>query len=467
MLTGREVRFKRSVSETVSGFCVRFLVAAGVVASKIAFPALLLERPLLGAAVVFGLQWGDEGKGKMVDALAAGFDMVVRYAGGANAGHTVVVDDRCFVFHMLPVAALRERTRCVIAAGVAFDPDAFVEEVARLEAAGLPTGSRITVDERAHVVLPAHKSLDGARDAAAGVGTTRRGIGPCYADRASRIGLRTIDLYDEKRLETRLAASLAESSALCALYGVEAPDHDAHLVWCRKVAEALRPHLADGARMIRETLDAGGRVLFEGAQGALLDTDFGTYPHVTSSHPGVLGIPAGCGVYVRRFDRIWGVSKCYTTRVGAGPFPTEQENPAGRRLRERGGEYGATTSRPRRCGWLDLVALRHAVAVERPDALVVTKLDVLSGLSKIPVATAYRIGRTTTDEFPTRADLLGEAEPIYEDLPGWSSDLGRARRPSDLPDAARRYLAFIEESLDVPVALVSVGERREQVVECR
>ncbi len=417
---------------------------------------------------VIGLQWGDEGKGKVVDIHAGRADVVVRYAGGANAGHTVVVDGRKLVSHLVPSGAFHAEPVCVIGAGVVVDPTALLAEVAEFERAGIHLGGRLLVSERAHVVFDYHKMRDQMAESASGaakLGTTGRGIGPCYADKARRAGLRVVDLYDEQVLRSRVAANLEAINRRLAAAGREALDLSRVLDATGDLARRIRPWVADAETYVLDALDGGRDVLFEGAQGTLLDIDLGTYPYVTSSNAGAGGIPSGTGAPLRAVEHCLGVTKAYTTRVGEGPFPTELLGPEGDRLREVGSEYGATTGRPRRCGWLDGVALRYACRVNGVDALAIMKLDCLSGVDPIPVCTRYRIGGEETDRFPAGLSALASARPVYETMPGFREDVSGARRLTDLPPAARAYLDRIEAIAGAPIAMVSVGPGREQTIE--
>jgi adenylosuccinate synthase len=421
----------------------------------------------LSVECVVGLQWGDEGKGKIVDALAREFDMVVRYAGGSNAGHTVVFDDAKFVLHLIPTGILHPEKTCLIGNGVAFDPEIFFEELEGLHSQGFETVGRLFVSERAHLVLPFHKELDKLKEKARGkgkIGTTARGIGPCYADKADRLGIRVCDLTDEDILSRTLKNSAAAKNALFAKHGFPEMNEEQLLAECTEYGRKLEPYVRETRPLIAEAVSAGRSVLFEGAQGALLDIDHGTYPFVTSSSTGLDGINPGTGVPVRSIDRVMGVIKSYCTRVGAGPFPTEQSGKTGEHLQQKGGEYGATTGRPRRCGWLDLVAVRYTAAINGVDALVLTKLDVLDELEEIKVAVAYEHEGREITEFPASLQVLDEAAPRYEIFPGWQEDTSSARSVADLPDAAGRYLKAVEKMLGIPFAIVSVGHSREQTI---
>lgn len=411
------------------------------------------------AVVVVGTQWGDEGKGKIVDFLARQADVVVRYQGGNNAGHTVVEGGQEFKLHLLPSGILSPGKRCLIASGVVVDPAVLVRELDELERRGVDT-SGLRVSDTAHLIMPYHVRLDELEEERRGpnrIGTTRRGIGPAYMDKFARVGLRVQDLMKPERFRRRLAAVLTDKNhVLERVYG--APGFDLEDVFQRYVgyADRIRPFVADTSRILHGELAAGRRVLFEGAQGTLLDIDFGTYPFVTSSHPIAGGACVGAGVGPTRIDQVVGVVKAYTSRVGDGPFPTELHGELGQRIRDRGGEYGTTTGRPRRIGWLDLVIVRYAARISGISALAVNHLDTLAGLDTVKVCVAYRIGNRVTRDFPTDLDDLAAAEPVYEDLPGWS-DAGEAR--------AREYLDKISREVGAPVAIVSVGRERAQTLE--
>lgn len=419
--------------------------------------------------VVVGAQWGDEGKGKITDFLSAQADTVVRYQGGHNAGHTVLVGQREFRLHLVPSGIIHGK-RCVIGNGVVLDPWAFLEERDRLAAQGLDV-ARIAISDAAHLILPYHQALDAAEEERRGagrLGTTLRGVGPAYRDKAARQGIRVGDLFRKDSLAARLRANLAQHTD-DTLRNHELPpvDADALLDRLAAAAERLAAHVQDTTQLINAAIDAGERVLFEGAQGTLLDIDLGTYPYVTSSHPTAGGACIGSGVGPSRIERVLGVSKAYATRVGDGPFPTEQVDAIGDRLRERGQEFGTTTGRPRRCGWLDTVVLRRAVMVNGLAGLCITKLDTLSGVGPLRVAVAYECRGQRISVLPNHVDDLAACRPIYEDMEGWDDDLGQLRDVSDLPPAARRYLMRVAELAGCPVEMVSVGAERAQTIALR
>jgi len=416
---------------------------------------------------VVGVQWGDEGKGKIVDILSNKAHVVVRFQGGGNAGHTVVVKGEKHVLHLIPSGILHKSV-CVIANGVVVDLIQLLEEMAELRKRGIKVDGRLFLSDRAHVVMPYHKFLDKHHEQSSGkgkIGTTQRGIGPCYADKAARKGIRVADLYNDSLFADRVQAFTAEKNKiLAALYGAAPLDAARIIEEYRSYAAKVRPFVVDAVEMVNSAIDRGRSVLFEGAQGSLLDIDFGTYPYVTSSNSDACGISAGTGVPPKKIGGILGVAKAYCTRVGEGPFPTELTDALGEKLREIGGEYGATTGRPRRCGWFDGVTSRHAVQINGIDEIAVTKLDVLSGLDEIKFATAYRHNGTTTEQMPSETEVLAKCTPVYRTFKGWKDDLSKVTRFDDLPRAARIYLNFMERYLKVRVSMISVGKDREKTI---
>jgi adenylosuccinate synthase len=413
---------------------------------------------------VLGAQWGDEGKGKIVDLLTPQFDIVARYQGGHNAGHTVYVDGAKFVLRLIPSGILRSGIVCVIGNGVVVDPHALFEEVDELARHGIDVGNRLVVSDKAHVILPYHRDLDLLAEARRGerkIGTTSRGIGPAYEDKIARRGIRVGDLADSNALEQLVHDNVAARNRLVHDSTMEPKPVLDQLLrhW-----ERLQPWVRDVSLMLNEAMRAGRSVLFEGAQGTLLDIDHGTYPYVTSSNASVGGICTGLGVGPRAIDAVMGVAKAYTTRVGAGPLPTELSGEMGDRLRESGNEYGAVTGRPRRCGWYDAVTVRYGVRINGLDALALTKLDVLDGLESIQICTAYRCEGRTLTEFPSDIAKLSACQPIYESHPGWSSPTKSVRRYEELPENARRYIARLEEVSGVRVAIISTGSERGDVI---
>jgi adenylosuccinate synthase len=418
--------------------------------------------------VIVGAQWGDEGKGKVTDLLAERADAVVRFQGGNNAGHTIVRDGQTWKLHLIPSGILHPGKLCVIGNGVVIDPKVLTDELEELRGRDIDT-SALRISANAHLIMPYHMMLDHAGEAKLGklqIGTTRRGIGPCYADKAARLGIRMQDLLDEKILKQKIVAAL-EPKRLSLRPFARDPQLDLQTMSEEYLAygHRLERFITDTTRLVHERLDGGQTVLFEGAQGTLLDIDHGTYPFVTSSNPVSGSACIGAGVGPKDIDEIWGVAKAYVTRVGAGPFPTEIEDSLGDELRERGGEYGTTTGRARRVGWLDLVALRYAARLNTLTALAITKLDVLSGFDRLKVCTRYRGAEEVEFEhFPYHQTMLHHATGEYEELPGWSEDLRECRSEVDLPAAAREYLQFMESFVGVPVALVGVGPDREDII---
>ncbi|MBS0191456.1 MAG: adenylosuccinate synthase [Phycisphaerales bacterium] len=433
-------------------------------------------------SAVVGLQWGDEGKGKVVDLLAATHDVVARYNGGANAGHSVVVQGQRFSLHLIPSGILYPSKLAVIGNGVVLDPDKLGQELDGLRARGVDT-SGLIVSDRAHVVMPYHKAEDAAREdslksareeAQAGsvseIGTTRRGIGPAYAEKVQRAGaVRVGDLLRPESLKEKIGVAVATRRTSGLKLDPATLDEAKLLEWAIGAGELIRPMVQDTAYLLNNLVRAGKRILFESANGTLLDVDHGTYPFVTGSSCAIAGIGTGTGVPVQRVGRVVGVMKAYSTRVGAGPLPTELAGPGeagaiGDRIRNRGREFGTTTGRPRRVGWLDLVAVRYSVMVNGITSIALTMLDVLAGMETVRVCTGYRVGGKVTDRFLPDAVSLGRAEPVYENLPGFADEIGAARIRRELPDRARAYVEFIESRVGVPVEIVSVGPDREQTI---
>ncbi|MGD0675342.1 MAG: adenylosuccinate synthase [Polyangiaceae bacterium] len=419
------------------------------------------------AVVVVGAQWGDEGKGKIVDIFTEHADMVVRYAGGPNAGHTLVVGDQKLVVRLIPSGILRSKTACVLAQGMVIDPASLVSELDELGKRGLMSGRpSLVVSDRAHAILPYHVLIDGLRELRPdALGTTKRGVGPCYEDKAARRGVPLGALRDLRRTERLVERALdAWAPTIHALGGVPPRGQDVVDV-LRPLADRIVPLLAETSKLVEEAVRGSKNVLFEGAQGTLLDVDHGTYPYVTSSHATAGGACAGTGVGPSRIDFVVGLVKAYCTRVGGGPFPTELADATGERLRARGAEFGSVTGRPRRTGWLDLPALRYAARINGLDGIAVTKLDVLTGLSSIKLCVAYETPNGRTEDFPI--DDLDRASPVYETVEGWTEDLSSARTMGALPAAAQRYVARIASEVGCPVVLVSVGFRRDETIVLR
>ncbi len=415
--------------------------------------------------VVIGSQWGDEGKGKIVDLLSERMDIVARYQGGANAGHTIVWGDRKFVLHLVPSGIFNEGVTCVIGNGVVIDPVAVMDEIRMIKELGYEVEGRLLISHNAHLIMPYHKMIEEARDRSA-IGTTGRGIGPAYVDKFARSGIRVVDLLDRDVLRRKLKASIEEKNAILkSVYGAQELDVEQIIEEYVEFDKLIDPYIKDTTEYLADALKQGKQVLAEGAQGSLLDVDFGTYPFVTSSHPTVGGACTGLGIPPTEIRRVIGIVKAYSTRVGHGPFPTELSDATGERLRAVGHEFGATTGRPRRCGWLDLVALRYSTAINGFTELAITKLDVLSGLDTVEVCTHYRLpdGRLS-QRFSSDVATLERVEPVYERFEGWSENLDGIEREDDLPKAARVYLDFVSRRLEVPIRLVSTGPHRDQTV---
>lgn len=423
------------------------------------------------ALVVVGTQWGDEGKGKVVDVLTERAHYVVRFQGGNNAGHTLVSGGKKFIFHLIPSGILHPHTVCVIGNGVVVDPEVLIREIEHLKEHNYPLDpDKFIISERAHVIMPYHKALDVSREAKAKgskIGTTGRGIGPCYEDKVGRRGFRMIDLLNPSSFKERLKVILEEKNYLLRFLSADPLSYEEIVEKYLKFGEILRPYLKDVSSILYQALKEGKNILFEGAQGTFLDIEFGTYPFVTSSSTIAGNACCGSGLGPTAIDQVMGVVKAYTTRVGEGPFPTEQKNEIGEWLRERGGEYGSTTGRPRRCGWLDLVMLKTAIRLNGISALAITKLDVLSGLKTIKVCVAYKLNNTILQTFPALPDLLYQVEPVYQEFSGWEEDLTGINNFDDLPKNAKNYLQFIEEFLGIPIYLLSVGPDRKHQIRVR
>lgn len=417
--------------------------------------------------VIIGAQWGDEGKAKMVDVLTEQVDIVARYQGGSNAGHTVVTGGKKFVFHQIPSGILHSGKKCVIGNGVVLDPIALLGETDTLAKAGVRIKERLIISDRAHLLMPYHRSLDGASEDSKGtgkIGTTHRGIGPAYMDKMARVGLKVVDLFDPGYFRQKVREVVREKNFLLKNYFKAATVNADKIVdQYLRIAPRIRPLVADTTQYLEERLRSGENILAEGAQGTLLDVDFGTYPYVTSSNASVGGVCTGLGIGPQWLDEIYGVAKAYTTRVGEGPFPSEMNEPFGSQIRHRGKEYGATTGRPRRCGWIDLVALRYACRINGFSGILLTKMDVLSHLRTIKLCVDYRAAGRRISEFPAGLPLLARCKPVYKEMKGWDGDLSRASKLSDLPAEARRYLDEIEKVIKVPVRWVSVGPDRSQI----
>ncbi len=418
---------------------------------------------------VVGLQWGDEGKGKIVDILAEHSDIVVRYSGGANAGHTVIVGDTRFALHLLPSGSVRPDTTCVITNGVVVDPEVLIGGIEKLTQENISLDGRLLVSENAHVVLDYHKMEDQLREVSLGknkLGTTIRGIGPCYADKVGRShAVRMGDLRDLKELKAKLRAIIDyKNKIFSALYNAEPVSADAVFEKCQIYSERLSPYIADTTEYLHKSIKDKKSILFEGAQGTLLDLDHGTFPFVTSSNSSSLGMSAGCGVPAKFVDEFIGVVKAYTTRVGAGPFPVEQDNEIGQYIRDKGNEYGTTTGRPRRCGWFDAVAVSYGVTICAIDSVAMLHLDTLSGLKELNICKAYTINGEEKTFFPANIARLAQAHPVYTTVPGWDEEITEIKEFQDLPANAKDYIQRVEELIGIPIKIIGVGPRRDQTL---
>jgi len=413
--------------------------------------------------VVVGAQWGDEGKGKIIDYLAKDSDIIVRYQGGNNAGHTVVIGKEEFVFHLIPSGILHKDKLCIIGNGVVINPSALLQEIDTLRKKGVYIDSNLIISEQAHVILPYHILLDELRERRRKIGTTGRGIGPCYADKVGRVGIRIIDLLDEEIFAQKLKLNLKEKNELFKkVYGLKGFSFEKIFDEYRGYAKKIKKYVKNTTLILKEAIRKKKNILFEGAQGTLLDIDFGTYPYVTASNASVGGVCTGTGVSPKDIDKVIGVAKAYTTRVGEGPFPTEFEPQLMERVRLRGKEFGATTGRPRRCGWFDAVLVKYAILLNGMDELSITKLDVLDEMEKIKICVGYKYKGKIYREFPSNLRILYEGEPIYEEHKGWLQDTSRITSFKDLPPNAQRYLERLSKLLDIKVKLISVGSERSQ-----
>lgn len=425
----------------------------------------------MAALIVVGSQWGDEGKGKIVDLLAKDADVIVRYQGGSNAGHTVITDRGTFIFHLIPSGILYRGKLCVLGNGVVIDPAGLIEELDRLKVKGIPVGKRFMISNRAHVIMPYHKAIDKAAEHAKGarrIGTTGRGIGPAYVDKMARVGIRMGDLLNPDVLQQKIQENLVEINAfLERIYNVDGFTVEKIFKDYRAYGERLRPHIADVPLVLERAFERGQHILFEGAQGTHLDIDFGTYPYVTSSSSCSGGACTGSGVGPTTINGVLGVTKAYTTRVGGGPFPTELNNEIGQTLMKRGNEYGSTTGRARRCGWLDMLLLRYAVRINGVTSLAITKLDVLDGCKQIHICTGYRYEGKLYKEMPADLHVLAGCEPVYEQWNGWTSDTTGLKTYRALPSAAKRYLARIEDLTGCRIDMISTGSKREDTIMVR
>ena len=417
----------------------------------------------MAVQVVVGAQWGDEGKGKIIDLLSEHADVVARYQGGANAGHTVVIDGEKYIFHLIPSGILHNDVLCIIGNGVVFDPEAFEAELSLLNEKKISYSGRLFLSANAHVIMPYHKWLDANRERQQKfhIGTTGRGIGPAYVDKYDRLGIRAIDLFSPRVLREKIEMNLSLKKAF-----LESPPMDANAIYndYSRYGRTLEPFVEDTSILLNRLIDDGKDVLLEGAQGAMLDVDFGTYPFVTSSNPVSGGACTGLGIGPTKINGVLGVAKAYTTRVGDGPFPTEFKDDLADEIRNLGGEYGATTGRPRRCGWLDLVALKYAVRINGIDRLAITKLDVLDTLDEVKINIAYECNGETYNDFPASQELLKSCKPVYETLPGWKTDTSQMKKWEELPENAKVYLERIARFVEAKIQIVSVGAGRNQII---
>ncbi len=422
----------------------------------------------MSCTVVLGAQWGDEGKGKVVDLSTVDADVVVRYSGGHNAGHTVVVGDTKYILHLIPSGIIHRGKINIIGNGVVIAPDALIEEMEILKKQGVVFDENFYISKRAHVIMPYHKTIDVLREEMKGkkkIGTTGRGIGPTYADKSARTGIRICDLYDDEVFREKLEQNVREVNFLMEhLFKQDKIDAERIFKQYKEYAEYIKPYVAETSEMVTDLYDAGKKIMMEGAQGTMLDLDFGTYPYVTSSSASAGGACTGSGLSPRKIDNVLGVVKAYSTRVGSGPFPTELLGQDGEDLRQAGHEFGATTGRPRRCGWLDLVSLKFSVSINGINLIALTKLDVLSGMDKIRVCTAYEYDGKVLDKFPAELKYLDECVPVYTEFDGWKEDLTTVKSYDELPANAKKYVQFISDFLKVPYAIVSLGTDREQTI---
>jgi len=421
----------------------------------------------MSVTILVGSQWGDEGKGKIVDILSDRYDIVARYQGGANAGHTIVIGDTEYILHLIPSGILREGRECVIGNGVVIDPNALLDEIKFLEKHGINIKGRLFISQNAHLIMPYHKILDSIRESGDNkIGTTGRGIGPCYIDKYDRKGIRIVDLLNRKVLEEKIRTNLEEKNNIIKkLYDKEELDVDAIVKEYLAFDEAIDQYITDVPSYLDAAIKDGKSILMEGAQGALLDVDHGTYPYVTSSHPTSGGACTGVGIPPTQVTSVFGIVKAYTTRVGLGPFPTEMLGEEGEQLRQWGHEFGATTGRPRRCGWFDAFLVNYSRMINGISKVAITKLDVLSNLDEIKVCVGYELNGKKLNSFPTSVDILDEVTPIYETLPGWKTDITEIKNYNDLPAETKDYLGFISEKSGFEIGIISVGPKRSQTIE--
>lgn len=424
----------------------------------------------MSTLVVVGSQWGDEGKGKITDLLSEEADIIVRYQGGCNAGHTVVKGDEQYIFHLVPSGILHEGVKCLIGNGVVVDPQSLLQEIENLKKKNIEIDGNLLIDFKAHVVLPYHKTLDEIKEIKRGkdkIGTTKRGIGPAYADKIARTGIRMIDLIDEKSLTTKLENNLNEKDTIFEkLYGLKISNQEKKdiLKKYREYGQLLKKYVTDVSLYLNQAINENKKILFEGAQGTLLDVDHGTFPYVTSSNPIAGGACIGTGIGPTKIDRVMGITKAYTTRVGRGPFPTEMQGELEEYTRQKGGEFGATTGRSRRCGWFDAVLVNYAVRINGMDSMVITKIDVLSDFDKIKICTSYKYNKEIIKEFPVDLETLQKCIPVYEEMEGWKGNISQITKYENLPQQLKDYINRIEELVKTKVVIVSVGPKRSQTI---
>lgn len=424
----------------------------------------------MSTLVVVGSQWGDEGKGKITDLLSEEADIIVRYQGGCNAGHTVVKGDEQYIFHLVPSGILHEGVKCLIGNGVVVDPQSLLQEIESLKKKNIEIDGNLLIDFKAHVVLPYHKTLDEIKEIKRGkdkIGTTKRGIGPAYADKIARTGIRMIDLIDEKSLTTKLENNLNEKDTIFEkLYGLKISNQEKKdiLKKYREYGQLLKKYVTDVSLYLNQAINENKKILFEGAQGTLLDVDHGTFPYVTSSNPIAGGACIGTGIGPTKIDRVMGITKAYTTRVGRGPFPTEMQGELEEYTRQKGGEFGATTGRSRRCGWFDAVLVNYAVRINGMDSMVITKIDVLSDFDKIKICTSYKYNKEIIKEFPVDLETLQKCIPVYEEMEGWKGNISQITKYEDFPQQLKAYISRIEELVRTKVFIVSVGPKRSQTI---
>ena len=421
----------------------------------------------MSVTVLVGSQWGDEGKGKIVDILSDRYEIVARYQGGANAGHTIVIGDKEYILHLIPSGILREGRECVIGNGVVIDPNALLEEIKFLEDNGIDIKGRLFISQNAHLIMPYHKILDSIRESGdSKIGTTGRGIGPCYIDKFDRKGIRIVDLLNKSVLEEKIRKNLEEKNNIIKkVYDGEELDVDAIVKEYLAFDEQIDQYITDVPSYLSAAVKNGKSILMEGAQGALLDVDHGTYPYVTSSHPTSGGACTGVGIPPTQITSVFGIVKAYTTRVGYGPFPTELLGDEGEQLRQWGHEFGATTGRPRRCGWYDAFLVSYSRMINGISTAAITKLDVLSNMDEIKVCVGYELNGKKLNTFPTSVEMLNTVEPVYETLPGWKTDITEVRSYDDLPSETKNYLSFISENTGFEISIISVGPKRSQTIE--